>query len=263
MHVLDTGEASICVPTAMGRDTPKKEIVKTEKGWSLLKKTMSLGRLAAAATNEPKPSASAAGASSPRRGSLSHLNSLKWANKKDKSSPSPPQQIDTSSPRGSVVKQEYLRPIHRLFKSGEIFGEGGVFEHHAGDLAVVANTVIKTLWISKAHFVECVPHMARDMIEGECAYRMEMVDTLNMHARNRLSSTEYNDDKLLSERLSVYGDKQKAVGSFKNNARSSSMRSLTRSRSCLVFPTPANDAEHEIQQGRISSPHRSKVDDGG
>jgi len=46
--------------------------------------------------------------------------------------------------------KEMLRPIHRLFKTGELFGEGGVFDNHAGGgLAVIADTEIATLWISK------------------------------------------------------------------------------------------------------------------
>ena len=45
---------------------------------------------------------------------------------------------------------EMLRPIHKLFKTGELFGEGGVFDNHAGgNLAVTADTDISTLWISK------------------------------------------------------------------------------------------------------------------
>ena len=70
-----------------------------------------------------------------------------------------------------------------------------------------------------AHFMEHIPKSARDLLDGACAYRMEMIDSLNVSAQKRLGSMACEQSGLktiMSERQSVYDKVQKAVGSYRD-----------------------------------------------
>jgi hypothetical protein len=82
-------------------------------------------------------------------------------------------------------------------------------------LAVIANTDIDTYFISKAHLLKHLPQSAIDVIDGECAYRMEMIDSRNINAQARLSSKKLSlssghELEAISDRQSVYDKMQKA-----------------------------------------------------
>mmetsp|Transcript_33944 Transcript_33944/g.54455 ORF Transcript_33944/g.54455 Transcript_33944/m.54455 type:complete len:124 (+) Transcript_33944:303-674(+) len=65
-----------------------------------------------------------------------------------------------------------------------------------------------------AHFMERIPKSARDLLDGTCAYRMEMIGSLNGSARKRLGyivSEKPELKTIMSERQSVYDRVQKAV----------------------------------------------------
>jgi len=194
LHVLDKGEASICVPTicvhpgeAKRNNMNKGDTSETHAlGASRKEVVNSITTLGLPTTlQSPYPTQPRASESPLLKRSAS-MKQLKWAQPsktdphvdspdarmrlsynwiKSRSSPSIVSSVGSntlnarrnagntnadSSPQSREKEKEMLRPIHRLFKPGELFGEGGVFETHAGGLAVIADTDLSTLWISKA-----------------------------------------------------------------------------------------------------------------
>lgn len=72
------------------------------------------------------------------------------------------------------------------------------------------------------HFIEFVPKSARDLLDGTCAYRMEMIDVLSASARKRLGSVVSKRPELeaiISERQYVCDEVEKAVGSYKSTVK--------------------------------------------
>ena len=229
LYILASGEANICVPTIVfGKEGDKspgegiRDAVEDDLGASILASCS--GRVGRAGLLEVAEMAAKAAAGIDARLSKStgSIDSKRLfplpagvqrrMEERRKSKTLDDEDDDEEKPR------EVLRVIHRIFKPGEIFGEGCVFPNHAGGLAVVAKTEIRAIWISKLHFHAHIPSKIQDILNGELMYRMELVEKVHRSAKERLKSVVQKSPDLgtyVSDRLTVYSKCESALGSWR------------------------------------------------